>query len=36
MCGFNDQSYFVKQFKRATGMTCTEYRSIKATERNNK
>ena len=26
MCGFNDQSYFSKQFKKAEGVTCLAFR----------
>jgi YesN/AraC family two-component response regulator len=26
---YNDVAYFVKQFKRITGMTCTDYRISK-------
>lgn len=28
ICGFNDQSYFAKQFKKYESMTCFEYRKI--------
>ncbi len=26
LCGFNDQSYFARQFKRSEGLTCISYR----------
>ena len=26
MCGFNDQSYFARQFKKAENLTCFAYR----------
>ena len=29
---YNDVSYFVRQFKKVTGMTCTEYRELKTTQ----
>ncbi len=28
ICGFNDQSYFVKQFKRSEGVTCLTFRKM--------
>lgn len=28
LCGFNDQSYFVRQFKKAENMTCFAYRRM--------
>lgn len=28
ICGFNDQSYFAKQFRKYENMTCFEYRKI--------
>lgn len=26
LCGFNDQSYFARQFKKSENMTCFAYR----------
>ena len=28
MCGFNDQSYFARQFKKAENITCFSYRKM--------
>lgn len=34
ICGFNDQSYFSKQFKKYENVTCLEYRKNQQTEKN--